>query len=267
MELSNKVAIVTGAAGGIGKGVALTLSKAGAKLVVSDILDLSEVSEEISSVGGDVASVKCDVTNSAAVSNLIQTALDSFGTVDILVNVAGAITLSLVENLDEKEWDLVMDVCAKGTFLTCKAVLPEMIRKKSGKIVNFSSIAGRIGYAAVAHYSASKFAVIGFSQALAQEVGKYNINVNSVCPGIVFTPMEERIYQSKHVNLLYPTIIDKLKGLSPYEMVKAVAKEANSQGRMQLPEDIADAVLFLVSDESKRITGQALNVDSGQVFS
>jgi len=265
MRLENKVTIVTGAGRGIGKATALMLSKEGAKVVLSDILDLKDTEREIVSSGGDVISVKCDVTNSNAVSDLIQTTLNSLGEIDILVNIAGVITLCPVEKMEEEDWDLVMNVNAKGTFLTCRAVLPHMMEKRGGKIVNVSSIAGKTGWGTIAHYSASKFAVIGFTQALAKEVGKYNINVNAVCPGIIYTPMWKGIAESEYAHLIYP-IIEKEPGLSPPEIARAACKEKTALGRCQSPEDIASTIIFLVSDEAKNITGQAINVDSGLEF-
>jgi len=265
MKLKNKVAIVTGAARGIGKATALMLCKEGAKLVLSDILDLEDTRREILSSGGDIVSVNCDVTNSDAVSNLIQTTLNSFKRINILVNVAGVTTVSPVEKIEEKDWDLVMNVNAKGTFLTCRAVLPYMLKKKSGKIVNVSSDAGKTGYGGLAHYSASKFAIIGFTQALAREVGKHNINVNAVCPGIVYTPMWEKVAQSEYAKLIFP-VIEKKAGLSAAEIVRAACEEANALGRCQSPEDLASMIVFLVSDEARNITGQSINVDSGQEF-
>jgi meso-butanediol dehydrogenase/(S,S)-butanediol dehydrogenase/diacetyl reductase len=265
MSLETKIAIVTGAARGIGKATAMLLAEGGINVVVSDILSLEKTVDDIKSTGVDVFDVKCDVSNSKDVENLLQKVIGTYGKIDILINVAGVTTVCPVHQLDEKDWDFVMNVNAKGVFLTNKAVIPYMMKQKSGKIVNVSSDAGKIGYGGLAHYSASKFAVIGFSQALAKEMGEYNINVNVVCPGMVYTPMWEKVAKSKYAKLIFPSI-GKQRGLSIKDIFLAGCKDASIFGRPQSPEDIAHMIVYLVSEKANNITGQAINVDSGQVL-
>jgi meso-butanediol dehydrogenase/(S,S)-butanediol dehydrogenase/diacetyl reductase len=265
MSLESKIAIVTGAARGIGRATAILLSGEGIKTVLSDVLSLEEIVSDIVSDGGEAIGVKCDVSDNRDVENLIKNVIDRYGRIDILVNVAGVTTVCPVHKIDEKDWDFVMGVNVKGVFLTNRAVIPHMMKQKSGKIVNVSSAAGKVGYGGLAHYSASKFAVIGFTQALAKEMGEYNVNVNVVCPGMVYTPMWEKVAKSEYANLIFPSI-GKQKGLDTKEIFLTGCKDANVFGRPQSPEDIAHMILFLVSDRANNITGQAINVDSGQVF-
>jgi meso-butanediol dehydrogenase/(S,S)-butanediol dehydrogenase/diacetyl reductase len=265
MSLESKIAIVTGAARGIGRATAILLAGEGVKTVLSDILSLEDTINDIVSAGGEAIGEKCDVSENSDVENLIKTARDRYGKIDILVNVAGVTTVCPVHKMDEKDWDFVMGVNAKGVFLTNRAVIPYMMKQKSGKIVNVSSDAGKVGYGGLAHYSASKFAIIGFTQSLAKEMGEYNVNVNVVCPGMVYTPMWEKVARSEYANLIFPSI-GKQKRLNTKEIFLTGCEEANVFGRPQSPEDIAHMIVFLVSDKADNITGQAINVDSGQVF-
>lgn len=265
MNVGSKVAIVTGAESGIGRAVAISFSNSGMKTVFSDISPLEKTVNDILLSGGDVIGVKCDVSKETDVKNLIKVTIDKYGRIDILVNSAGIATAYPVHKITEEEWDSVMDVNAKGVFLTNKAVIPYMMKQKSGKIVNISSDAGKVGYAGLAHYSSSKFAVIGFSQSLAKEMGKYKVNVNVVCPGMVYTPLWEKLAKSKYVKLIFPSIVMQ-KHLSAREKFELGCKEANIFGESQSIEDIVCMIQFLVSDNAKNITGQAINVDSGAVF-
>ena len=155
-----------------------------------------------------------------------------------------------------------MGINAKGTYLMNRAVIPSMMRRKHGKIVNVASIAGKTGYGALSVYCASKFAVIGFTQALSKEMGAYNINVNAVCPGNIHTAMWDQIAESDYAGLIYPSAGEKK--LSGKDFIEAICKNSNPLGRPQSSEDIAAMIVFLVSDEAKNITGQAINIDAGQ---
>ena len=265
MKTKKKTAIVTGAARGIGKATAILLAEEGLSVVAADILDTAETLNEIKSRGAETFGMKCDITKSKQIDDLVKEVYRRFGSIDILVNVAGVTTVSPVDELEEKDWDFVMDVNAKGVFLSNKAVISYMKKQKSGKIVNVSSAAGKMGYAGLAHYSASKFAIIGFSQALAREMGVYDVNVNVVCPGMVYTPMWEKVAASKNAKLIFPSIGEQ-KNATIKEIFLTGCKDASIFGRPQSPEDIANTIVFLVSEKADNITGQAINVDSGQVF-
>jgi len=265
VSLKSKTAIVTGAARGIGRATALLLAEEGIRVVASDILDVKHTVDEIQAKGVETFGMKCDITQRVQVEDLASEVARKFGSIDILANVAGVTTVSPVDELEEKDWDLVMNVNAKGVFLSNQAVIPYMKKQKSGKIVNVSSAAGKMGYAGLAHYSASKFAIIGFSQALAKEMGAYDVNVNVVCPGMVYTPMWEKVAASKNAKLIFPSI-GKQKKASIKEIFLTGCKDASIFGRPQSPEDIANTIVFLVSEKADNITGQAINVDSGQVF-
>lgn len=245
-DLSDRGAVVTGAGQGIGRAIAAAFVDAGARVVVADV-DRESAARTAAALGERVVGVACDVSREDSVAALRSQAEDAVGPVDVLVNNAGVLTVAPVVDLSWADWRRVMDVNVGGAFLCSRAFLPSMIASQRGAIVNMSSIAGRRGDPTLAHYSASKFAVIGFTQALAQEVGNDGINVNAVCPGTVATPMV-RDLASKWG-----------------EDVEAMATRLQSQPGTQRPEQIADAVVFLAT--SPAITGQALNVDGGTILS
>lgn len=255
MLLSGKTAYVTGAARGIGRGIALALAREGADVVISDTrADACEtVAEEVRALGRRSAAIGADVTLAADVTRLMQKITATMGRLDIAVNNAGVVSASPLTDLEEAEWDRVMDINAKGTFLCCRAALPLLRAAGGGKIINVASIAGKEGFAQLAHYSASKFAVVGFTNALAKEVAHENITVNAICPGIVHTAMwdylsdewktgAETAEQSwvRHVTTLIP------------------------QGRAQTAEDMGRLAVFFATMDN--VTGQAVNVDGGFTF-
>ena len=244
MDLNGKVAVVTGAGQGIGRAIALRLAAAGASLALVD-LNLSaveEVSQEIVDLEGKSIAIRTDVSKSDQVYSMIERALQTFSQIDILINNAGIAgkTAPLTE-LEESDWDLVIDVNLKGVFLCCKAVIDHMIERRYGKIVSVASIAGKEGNPTLIPYSSSKAGVICLTKALAKEVTEYSINVNCVCPGPTNTP---------------------LFNAQPERMREALTRAIPFR-RVAEPEEIADAILFFASDRSNYLTGQVLSVSGG----
>jgi 3-oxoacyl-[acyl-carrier protein] reductase len=241
--LRNKVAIVTGAGQGIGRAIARSLAKSGARVVVADVTDkVFEVVNEVKSMGSEGLAVKCDVSNRGEVEDLMNKTLERFGRVDILVNNAGIYPSRQFLDMTEGDWDRVMNVNLKGVFYCTKAVLPKMIEQKYGKIINVSSVAGSVvGFPNLSHYSASKAGIVGFTRALALEVSRHGINVNAIAPGPIETPGT------------------KVLGEESYEQVRG----AIPLGRWGLPEEVANLVLFLASEDSSFITGQCMVIDGG----
>lgn len=249
MELENKIAIVTGAGRGIGEGIALRLAREGAHVVVNDINfdDAKNVAQEIMSMGRRAMPFKADVANKTEIDSMVRETLNQFGTIDILVNSAGIAGSScLVKDISEETWDRVMGINLKGAFLCCQSVMPTMIKKRKGKIVNISSLAAKkISYLGGADYTASKYGLVGFSLHLAYELAIHRINVNVVCPGATLTPMAQE-HSTKEL--------------------RDLEAETVPLGRWCTPEDQAEAVLFLVSERSGMITGHLLDVDGGQLL-
>jgi len=263
MNVSNKIAIITGSGRGLGKSIALKLAEFGADIVVCDIdIDSANtVAEEIKKQGNDVIAIQLDVTNKTSINNLLQTSMSKFKKIDILVNNAGVLAAPGWENKDrpdEVDWDLIYSVNVKGVAFTSEIISDEMKKNRSGSIVNISSVAGRIGTLTSIPYGISKAGVINLTQAHALELAPYNINVNAVCPGIVWTDMWSRI-ATRWLN-----IPDRAKGAADQqEIFKRTIQERTPLGREQTPEDIANAVTFLASDAASNITGQTLNVNGG----
>jgi len=247
-ELKEKVAIVTGARRGMGRSHALVLAKAGAKVVVSDISekDCQKVVEEIEKNGGQALVVKCDVTKKEEVDNLVKKTIERFGRVDILVNNAGICQFKPFLELTEEEWSRTIDINLKGYFLCAQAVAKEMVKQKSGKIINIASVASGqvgIGFPTLAHYSASKGGIIALTETLAVELAPYGIRVNAIAPGMIETPMIASIKENPQ---------------QEKEMLKRVP-----MGRVGKPEEVSNLVLFLASDESSYITGSTVVIDGG----
>lgn len=245
MRLSGRVSLVTGAARGIGKAIALTLAENGSDIAICDVNSplLNETAEELKTKGQEVLAFKVDVSRNSDIQQMVESVTQKFGRIDIVVNNAAIHPVRYtIEDISEEEWEKVLNVNLKGVFLLCKAVVGEMKKRHSGKIVNIASGAGKTGgTVAGAHYSASKAGLICFTKSLARELGPYGVTVNAIAPGRVKT-----------------------------EMIKTVSEEENRifldrtpLGRLGLPEDIARATLFLVSDDSNFITGQTLDVNGG----
>jgi 3-oxoacyl-[acyl-carrier protein] reductase len=243
MELTGKVALVTGAAQGIGRAISLLLARSGADMIVSDINleKAEETAREIEASGRKAMATRVDVVSFSHVEKMVETGLERFGRIDILVNNAGIARDKLILRMTEEEWDAVLNVNLKGTFNCTKAVVRHMSKQRSGKIVNIASVIGEMGNAGQANYSASKAGVIGFTKTIAREFAQRGINVNAVAPGYIETPMTD---------VLPEKVKEELKRLIPME-------------RLGRPEDVANAVLFLVSEASSYITGQVLNVNGG----
>ncbi len=258
LNLTGKVALVTGGGSGIGRGICLKLVRHGASVAVADIsLEGAEATaDEIRKAGGTAIAERVDVASAEQVERMVADVVRRLGKIDILCNNAGISLIRNIVDLDEKDWDSHMDINAKGVYLCSKAVAKHMIeRGAGGRIINTASYLGKIGSPGLGHYCASKFAVVGLTQCLACELGPYNITVNSVCPGDVDTPMMEREWAMHARN----------KGITPRE-----AKEENRRrmllGRLERPEDVANLVLFLASDLADYITGESVNVSGGLPF-
>jgi len=243
VELKDKVALVTGAAQGIGKAIALLLAREGADVVISDINieKAEETAREIEAMGRKAVAVKVNVASLGDVEKMVQSVLDRFGRIDILVNNAGIARDKLILRMAEEDWDAVIDINLKGTFNCTKAVVKHMSKQRSGKIVNIASVVGEMGNAGQANYSASKAGVIGLTKTIAREFAQRGINVNAIAPGYIETPMTDALPEK---------VKEELKRMIPAE-------------RLGRPEDVAEAVLFLVSEASGYITGQVLNVNGG----
>jgi 3-oxoacyl-[acyl-carrier protein] reductase len=244
MNLVNKVAIVTGAGRGIGKAIAIALAREGANIIAIDvdIQTAEKVAKEIKSLDRQALAIQVDVSDSKEVNRMVQSVLKKFKRVDILVNNAAIIKRGSIEDLTEEDWDRVMDVNLKGTFNCMKAVVGTMKKQRYGKIVNISSIAGKIGDLASAPcYGASKAGMTCLAKSLARELASYNINVNVVAPHAIETDMSKEWSEEKRKSIIADIPL----------------------GRLGEPEDVAEAVVFLVSDKAKFITGEVLDVNGG----
>ena len=244
--LEGKVALVTGAAQGIGKSIALRLARACADVIVTDtnLEGCTAVAGEIRSLGRTSAAIACNVADPAEVDALIRNVQGTFPSIDILVNNAGVARDNLLIRMDVKDWDLVMNVNLKGTFLLTKAVVQMMMRKRYGRIVNIASVVGLMGNAGQANYAASKAGVIALTKSVAKEFASRNITCNAVAPGFIETAMTQKLP----------------------EKVKADYQAAIPLGRFGTAEDVANAVAFLVSADAEYITGQVISVDGGMLM-
>ena len=270
MDLRDKVAVVTGSARGIGRGIALALARQGVHVAVADLFtpsqgtagyafatehDVMQTVEALTALGVRAIGVPVDVTDAGHIETMVGTVTQQLGPIDILCNNAGIIDTGLVVETTEAQWDAIMDVNAKGVFLCCKAVVPGMMERQQGRIINTASIAGKRGSARVSAYCASKFAVIGFTQSLAHEVASSNITVNAVCPGFLGTAM------------WFDVLIAQRTSLEAQDRETAFQEYAAAHtplGRPQTPEDIGQAVVYLA--QADNVTGVALNVAGGIVM-
>lgn len=249
-QLTGRVALVTGGAAGIGAAIAQWLARDGARVAVTDI-ELSAAEDVASRLSGSIA-LELDVTDAESARAAVVATEERLGPIDILVNNAGVSTMGPLWELTERDWDFNMDVNAKGVFLVTRAVLPGMMTRRSGCIVNTASMAGKKAVPFLAHYCASKWACIGLTKSAAVELGPYGIRVNCVCPGYVSTGMQERELEWEA----------KLRGMTPSQ-VAADYVRLTPLGRMETPDDVAKAVLFLCQPGSEFITGAAIDVTGG----
>jgi len=258
MKLKGKVAIVTGAGRGIGRGIALRLAQDGADVVVNDINSetMNKVVKEIEALGRKAIAIVADVSNGAAVYAMVEQAVAEFGKLDIMVANAGIAQVKQAIEITEEDWDRIFAVNAKGIFLCDQAAAKQMIKQKNGKIINCASIAGHSGFSLLSSYSATKFAVVGFTQALAKELGPFGINVNAYCPGIVGTDMWDLIDEKMGIYLDLP----KGETLKKYS-------ELITLGRVETPEDVACLVSYLASADADYMTGQSINICGGIIMS
>lgn len=263
LKIKGRIALVTGAANGIGRAVALRLADEGAKVVVVDINEgaAQKVVADIKTGGGEGLAVCCDATSPDDVEAMVRRALDAYGAIDILVNnVGGGSGIDLVVQSKIENWDKTIEINLKSAYLACRAVARVMIPRKQGRIINMSSVSGRQGEQLLSAYCAAKFGMIGFSQTLAKELARHNITVNTVCPGYVYTPGWEKL--AEEVRDRQPALAHK----SLQEIFDARVKEVTPLRRPQSPEEIAVLVAYLASEDARSITGQAISIDGGIVM-
>lgn len=245
--LQGKCAVITGASRGIGREIALKYAKEGANIVLNyrnSETEALQLKEELDRLGSDTLIVKANVSKFEEAENLIKEAKEAFGRVDILVNNAGITKDNLIMRMKEEDFDSVIDVNLKGAFNCLKVVTPIMIKQKSGKIINMSSVVGVIGNAGQVNYCASKAGLIGMTKSLAREIGGKNINVNAIAPGFIDTDMTKVLSEDQKKNIISQVPLKKL-------------------GQA---EDIANLALFLASNQSDYITGQVIHVDGGMAM-
>ncbi len=256
MEFENKVVLITGAAGAIGKGIARRFCENGACAFLTDLdqAKLDAACAEISDTPGTAKALAADVTKHDQVKAVVEAAKAITGNIDVLVNCAGVVAQGPVEDIEEDEWDFIFDVNCKGTFLFIKEVVPVMKAAGSGKIVNFSSKSGKTGSAIMSHYSAAKAAIIGLTQALAFELAPNNINVNCVCPGIT---MSTGVWGNVSAGYV------EHHKMSEDEIVKKFTAKI-PLGRLAYIEDVASVTYFLSTKGSDYMTGQSLNITGGR---
>lgn len=247
MRLEGKVALVTGASRGIGREIAFELAREGASVAVNyagSEAKALELVKEIKAMGRDAFAIQSDVSNSDSVNDMVKETVERFGKLDILVNNAGITKDNLLMRMKESEWDDVININLKGVFLCTKAVTRQMMKQRSGRIINISSIVGVSGNAGQANYVAAKSGVIGLTKTAAKELSSRGITVNAIAPGFITTDMT-----------------DKLNEDVKAEMLKQIPL-----ARFGEPKDIARAVVFLASEDSNYITGQTLHIDGGMVM-
>lgn len=258
MELKDAVVVVTGGARGIGRGIVTSFAAEGAHVVIGDLLDVPDVAAACAETrafagahGIKTDAVSVDVRDLAQCEALMQRAVSRFGRLDVVCANAGVISTGSVAELSPDQWDWVMDVNAKGVFLTCKAAVPLLTEQRRGCFVNTASIAGKRGAARASHYAASKFAVIGFTQSLAQEMAPFNVRANAICPGFLGT----------HMWLDVILAANRERGEDTREAFERMSAQRVPLARPQTPEDIGQAAVYLARAEN--VTGVALTVAGG----
>ena len=244
MDLSNRVAIVTGSGRGIGQATALKLAEIGATVIINDVGEATYVDgvvKEIKATGRESRAILADVSSAAEVGRMVEEAMAAYGRIDILVNNAGITRDQLLLRMSDEDWDTVINVNLKSVFLCTRAVLRHMVKQRWGRVVNIASIVGIVGNAGQANYASAKAGIIGFTRTVAKEVASRGVTVNAVAPGFIDTGMTRQ-----------------LKDDWKQELQKRIPL-----GYLGVPRDVAEAVAFLASEEARYITGQVLNVDGG----
>lgn len=247
LTVQSKTVLITGASRGIGKEIARVFAENGYRIVLNYFRSFKEaqiLETELKKSGCDALSVRANVANYTEVRTMMERAVSFFGHIDVLINNAGVSYCKLIVDTTTEEWNDIFDVNVKGTFNCCKAALPGMINRKYGKIVNVSSILGVVGGSLEVAYSSSKAAIIGFTKSLAKESGPSNINVNCVAPGVIKTNMNKNLTKNDY----------------------KILKENTALKRIGDAKDVANAVLFLASEQAKFITGQVLQIDGGLII-
>jgi NAD(P)-dependent dehydrogenase (short-subunit alcohol dehydrogenase family) len=255
MKLENQTAIVTGAGRGIGKEIVLALARQGANVVLAarDEKALSNVAEEVRNLGRHALVVVTDVSNETQVNAMVSAAIREFGRLNILVNNAGVVgPTAPVTNVTREQWDEVLAINLTGAFLCARAVIPHMLERRSGSIINIASIAGKLAYALRSPYAVSKWGMLGLSRTLAQELGEYNIRVNAICPGPTAGDRMRAVIATRAKEL----------GRSEAEVEKEYLQGTALKNWVD-PTNVAAAVVFLASTEGSSITGEALEISSG----
>jgi 3-oxoacyl-[acyl-carrier protein] reductase len=243
-DLTGKAALVTGGSRGIGRAIALALAAHGARVAINYASNAAAADEAVKLIGEGAVALPGDVSDPAAAAALVEGTVTAFGRIDILVNNAGVTADDLILRMSEDEWDRVVDTNLKGTFHVTKAAVRPMVRQRSGRIISVSSVAGMVGNAGQANYSAAKAGIIGFTKAIAKEIASRNITANVIAPGFIDTEMTSALTEQQRE-----------------EIMRMVAV-----GRTGKPEDVAPAAVFLASDEAAYVTGHVLTVDGGLVM-
>jgi meso-butanediol dehydrogenase/(S,S)-butanediol dehydrogenase/diacetyl reductase len=250
-EFAGRRALVTGAATGIGRAAAVALVNRGARVAVADI-DFDGARRTAAAIGAAAVAIRIDVRERASVRQAFSETTAALGGCDILIANAGVSTMRPALDISDEEWDLNFAVNARGIYLTNQIAARHFLAQRTGVIVNTASLAAKVGAPYLAHYSASKFAVIGWTQALARELAAAGIRVNAVCPGFVKTDMQSRevVWEAE------------LRGITTEQVIAGYIAQT-PLGRLELPEDVADVIAFLCSDAARFMTGQAVNVTGG----
>ena len=253
MRLEGKVTLITGSGSGIGKSTALLFAREGAVVVVNDLSEEkgAETVKEIEDVGGSAIFIQADVTDPQSVEAMVNQVIDHYGRIDVLFNNAGISGVGLLHEIETDDWDRIMNVNVKGVYLPSKYVLPYMMERRSGSIINMSSCIAEVGLARRASYATTKGAVLALTKSMQVDYAPYNIRVNALLPGTIITPFVENYLRTSYDN--------------PEEAVEGLKKRQLS-GELGRPEDVAHAALFLASDESKFMMGSPLYIDGGVVF-